>query len=134
MPNIGNGQGARDGDPIALLLMIFMGFILLLWLSNATFTPWQGDFGCSGNPTPNCHTVIANGFNNAFTVLNTSGFMTLFIPLGVVMFFFYIYREFSGEDIEDTYRYRIQGEQRAYLNTPQSEEEQDESDEGEEDN
>jgi hypothetical protein len=130
MPNIGNGNGARDGDPISLLILIFMAFILLLWLSNASFTPWQGDFGCTGNPVPNCHTVIANGFNNAFNTLNNSGFMTLFIPLGAVMFAFYIYREFSGEDIEDTYRYKVQGEPRDYLR-PQQEEEQDESDEGE---
>ncbi len=101
------GQGARDGDPIAFLILLFMGFILLLWLSNASFSPWQGNFGCSGNPQPNCHTVIAGGFNNAFNTLNTSGFMTLFIPLAMVMFIFYIYRGFGGEDVEELYKRKV---------------------------
>src|SRR5467141_1950176 len=112
MPNVGSGQGARDGDPISLLILIFMAIILLQWLSSPTFSPWQGDFGCSGTPTPNCHTVIANGFNQALSTLNNTGFLTLFLPLGIIMFGFFIYREFSGEDVEESYRTRLQGEPR----------------------
>ncbi len=129
--NVGNSQGARDGDPIAMLLLIFMAIVLLAWLGNSSFSPWTSDIGCSTqNPPPaTCNETIASGFQNGMNTLNNTGFLTLFIPLGVVMFMFYIYREFTGEDVEDTYGQKFQNEPRRYRR-PQQEEEQDESDEG----
>jgi hypothetical protein len=111
VPPRGYGQGAKDGDPFAILLMGFMIIVVLYWLSQAALSPLgsQTVVGCIAWST-NCHTQ--NGvrvgsidtttfFAYLFDVNHGVRIIfTLFVPLVVIMFAYWFMKNVVGEDKE----------------------------------
>jgi len=109
VPPRGYGQGAKDGDPFAILLMGFMIIVALYWLSIGAFSPIgsQTVVGCIAWST-NCH--VQNGVTVG--TINTSVFFaylfdqnhgvriifSLFVPLVVIMFAYWFMKNVVGED------------------------------------
>lgn len=96
---MGNGHGARDQDPIAMLLLVFMGFVVFEWLTNAAFSPfpasWQGNAVCNPNSVI-CFGSVATNFSKLITI--TTPLLIFAIPLAIAMFGFYLLKELSGTD------------------------------------
>jgi len=111
MPSRGFGQGAKDGDPMAILVMGFMIIVALYWLSQAAFSPIgsQTVVGCVAWST-NCH--VQNGVRVGsidttvfFAYLFDQGHgvrivFTLFIPLVVIMFAYWMMKNVIGSDAD----------------------------------
>jgi hypothetical protein len=112
IPPRGYGQGAKDGDPFAILLMGFMIIVVLYWLSQAAFSPLANVnvVGCIAWST-NCH--VQNGVRVG--TIDTTVFFsylfsqqhgvyiifTLFVPLVVIMFAYWFMKNVVGEDKEE---------------------------------
>ena len=109
VPPRGYGQGAKDGDPFAIMVMGFMIVVVLFWLSQAAFSPISSVsvVGCGAWST-NCH--VQNGVrvgNIDTTVFFAYLFnqqhgvfiiFTLFVPLVIVMFAYWFMKNVVGED------------------------------------
>jgi hypothetical protein len=109
IPPRGYGQGAKDGDPMSILVMGFMIIVVLYWLSQAAFSPLANVnvVGCIAWST-NCH--VQNGVTVG--TINTTVFFaylfnqshgvsiifTLFVPLVIVMFAYWFMKNVIGED------------------------------------
>jgi len=109
MPSRGYGQGAKDGDPLAVLLLAFMIMVLLYWLIQAALSPRANVnvVGCIAWST-NCH--VQNGVTVG--TINTTVFFaylfdqghgvriifTLLVPLVVIMFAYWFMKNVVGED------------------------------------
>src|SRR5207249_6701460 len=62
-----SGHAAKDKDPMSMLVFLLMIVVMISWLANASFSPWQANFGCPVKlplltPDPTCHTNVATGF------------------------------------------------------------------------
>lgn len=86
----GSGRGAIDGDPVALILLTYMTFILIFWLGQSSaLNPINGDNGVSAQY------ILA--YNN------TKWFLALFAPLGAYLIFNTVRAKLDAEEgIEDT--------------------------------
>ena len=71
---MGEAQGVIDGDPVAIIIFVYMVFILILWLSQAN----------SFNPIGQNFTYISS-YAQVYT--NTKWFLALFAPLGGYIIF-----------------------------------------------
>lgn len=105
----GIGQGAKDGDPMAIVVMSFLIIVLFFWLSQAAFSPVATvtTAGCYAWST-NCH--VQNGITVgnldttvffAFLFSTQHSIFTLFtivVPLAVVMFARWFQNNVIGED------------------------------------
>ncbi len=106
--NVGGGQGVKDGDPIAWMIFIIMGAILIFWLAsgNSPFSNYpafnnnstscvSGHINPCGTPIHNLQTAFAEFAKPSIL----TGIMILVVPLGLGMFAEYIFKlGMEGED------------------------------------
>src|SRR2546425_5702521 len=98
-----SGHGIyRWNDPIAWILFIIMGAVLIAWLASSS-SPLS-TFPAFGHTCPAGSQVNVCGLNSAFKVFSSTailtGIMTLVVPLGLAMMGEYIY---TLGDQEDTF-------------------------------
>lgn len=76
-----DSRGAKDGDPIAIAILVFMVFMTLMWFSNSGISPAGGDV------------EVAGAFDQVFG--QWQWFVYLIVPLAIMMFVQYMADEFS---------------------------------------
>jgi len=112
----GGGIGARDQDPIAVALLIFMIIVLLNWLSSSSFSPlpnYQAK-GCSAWASSCTNGVgtydTTHYFSYIFNSVALSGLLKLVVPLLIIMFIYFCYVQVFGRDLESDFRLKINRE------------------------
>lgn len=108
----GIGQGAKDGDPMAIVVMSFLIIVLLYWLSQSAFSPVATvqTAGCYAWST-NCHLqngIMVGSLDTtvffSFLFSTSHGIFVLFtlaIPLIVIMFARWFQNNVIGGDDDD---------------------------------
>jgi hypothetical protein len=104
----GNGHGARDQDAISILILIFMSFVILEWLTNAAFSPfpssWQGK-SCVASSAIICYGAVSSDIS-AVVALSVP-LLIIAVPLVFAMFGFYLMKELGGVDPKDYFEMEI---------------------------
>jgi len=117
----GSGVGARDRDPIAIMLLIFLIIVLFNWLSSPTFSPLpsynaQGCSAWASSCTTNAQGVKVGTYDTThyfaylFNSVALLGIFKLMVPLMIVMFIYYCYSLVFGSDMEKDFRVKINRE------------------------